>query len=375
MDLTAEMLLACLQQNHDTEVQAVALRPRFRRRLSHMPGLGRKAVSFNGDRLLNRYCDYPWFLKRLRKEFDVFHLVDHSYGQLVHELPAERTIVTCHDLDTFRCLLEPSTEPRSRLFRWMTARTLAGFRKAARIVCVSESTRQALLFHGLFPKERIVVVPPGVHPSCTPQCDAAAEAEAVRYVGPVCSEAPEILHVGSTIPRKRIDVLLRVVAALRKDAPRVRLVRVGGRFTGDQLSLLRSLNLQGCIMSLPYVSRAVLAALYRRAAVVLQTSEREGFGLPVAEAMACGTPVAASDLPVLREVGGEAAVYCPAADVQAWSQTVLGMLEERRWDRERWNQRRQAAVIRAAKFTWEEHARCMELQYRKLLQASSTLNV
>ena len=62
-----------------------------------------------------------------------------------------------------------------------------------------------------------------------------------------------------------------------------------------------------------------LAAVYRRAALVLQPSEAEGFGLPVAEALACGTPVLASDLAVLREVGGEAAVYRAVGDVPAWS--------------------------------------------------------
>ena len=68
---------------------------------------------------------------------------------------------------------------------------------------------------------------------------------------------------------------------------------------------------------LPFVDRRVLAAVYRRVALLLQTSDREGFGLPVAEAMTCGTPVVASDLPALREVGGPAATYCPVGDVDA----------------------------------------------------------
>ena len=70
---------------------------------------------------------------------------------------------------------------------------------------------------------------------------------------------------------------------------------------------------------MPFLEPAVLAALYRRAALVLMPSEAEGFGLPLVEAMACATPVIASDIPVLREVGAEAAVYCAVADVPAWS--------------------------------------------------------
>ena len=61
------------------------------------------------------------------------------------------------------------------------------------------------------------------------------------------------------------------------------------------------------IVVLPFVDRATLAAVYRRAALALLPSEREGFGLPLVEALACGTPVVASDIPVLREVGGDAA--------------------------------------------------------------------
>ena len=65
---------------------------------------------------------------------------------------AERTVVTCHDLDTFRCLLEPSREPRPRWFRAMARRILTGFQKAAVVVCDSEATRQAVLAHDLGPR-------------------------------------------------------------------------------------------------------------------------------------------------------------------------------------------------------------------------------
>src|SRR5205085_736797 len=87
--------------------------------------------------------------------------------------------------------------------------------------------------------------------------------------------------------------------------------------------------LESNVLSLPFFETDRLAALYRRAAMVLVTSEREGFGLPVVEAMACGTPVVATDLHVLREVGGAAAVYCALDNVTAWRDTVLGLVAER----------------------------------------------
>ena len=77
-------------------------------RFGRLPGLGQGHLAFNADRLLNRMWDFPRFARKQVSRFDVFHVCDHSYAQLVHALPAERTGVYCHDLDTFRCLLGPA---------------------------------------------------------------------------------------------------------------------------------------------------------------------------------------------------------------------------------------------------------------------------
>ncbi len=96
----------------------------------------------NLDRLANRFFDYPRHLRDLRSNVDLFHIVDHSYSQLVHSLPAERTVVTCHDLDTFRCLLDPACEKRPGWFRAMTARILKGFTQAAHVITGSAIVRE-----------------------------------------------------------------------------------------------------------------------------------------------------------------------------------------------------------------------------------------
>src|SRR5438093_366214 len=79
---------------------------------------------------------------------------------------------------------------------------------------------------------------------------------------------------------------------------------------------------------------------------------REGFGLPVIEALACGTPVVASDLPVLREAGGQVATYCPVGDSRAWSESVIKLLYVRRHDPDRWSALQLAGVAHASKFSW-----------------------
>lgn len=367
MDLVAEMLFKELQQNHRDVIAATHVRLPLRRRLTRLAPTSKHL--FNADRLINRFRDYPRWMRSHREEFDLFHVIDHSYAQLLHELPPERTIVTCHDLDTFRCLLEPEREPRSKMFRAMTRRVLDGFRTAARVTCDSIATRDELLAHKLLPPERVRVVYNGVSSAFSTQPDAAADREAQRLLGASPTDAIDILHVGSTIPRKRIDVLLRIFAALRRRIPQARLVRAGGAFTRDQLKLLEKLGLEQAVVILPHLSDDVLAAVYRRAALLMQPSEREGFGLPVVEAMACGAVVVASELPVLREVGGEAAIYCPVADVEAWTEAAVELLRERDEEPERWASRRQAGLAQSALFSWAEYARRMVALYQELISA------
>jgi glycosyltransferase involved in cell wall biosynthesis len=368
MQLVAEMLVANLRQHHAEEIAAMPLVPPFRRRFTRMSR--QRAALFNADRLLNRLWDYPAWLRRRSAGFELFHLIDHSYAQLVHELPPERTIITCHDADTFRCLFDERVERRSIFFKAMTKRIASGLRKAARVTCDSTATRDELLAHGLVEPERAVVVANGVHPSCSPEADPLADAEATRLLGEA-HEAPfDILHVGSTIRRKRIDVLLRVFAAVRRENPRARLIRVGGPFTSEQAALVERLHLAGAVKVLPFIEREVLAAVYRRAAVVLLPSEREGFGLPIIEALACGVPVVSSDLPVLREVGGDAVTYCPVGDLASWTATVIRLLLEKARHPQRWSAWRVAAISRAARFSWAEHAGQMTLLYREVLKES-----
>ncbi len=371
MDLIADMLMKQLRTAYSGRVDATLFRPRMRTRATAMPLAGSMQAAFTVDRFTNRLWDYPRAARRLAPSFDVFHVVDHSYSQVIHALPAERTLVTCHDLDTFRSVLDPELDPRSAPFRAMTRHILAGLRKAAHIACDTEATRDALVEKAQVDPSRTSVVLNGPHPTCTPHPEPAADAEAGRLLGPA-SEHVDLLHVGSTIARKRIDVLLHVVAAVRQYRPGVRLVRVGGPFTAAQRTLVRELGLDDAIVVLPFLDRSTLAAVYRRSALVLLPSEREGFGLPLLEALACGTPIIASDIEPLREVGADAVAYCDPEDVRAWTEAVLRILAE---DRGRLLARRDAGIARAASFSWSRYAADVVALYARIAapeQAAAT---
>lgn len=368
MNLVADLLLEGASNGHAARVRATRLCPPLRRRFTR-EGDGDGGARFNADRLVNRFWDYPRFVRRKAGGFDLFHIVDHSYSQLLHALPEGRAVVTCHDLDTFRCLLEPESEPRPALFRAMTRRVLEGFRRAARVVCVSEATRAELLRHRLLPPERLTVIPNGIHAAYTRPPSEHAQREAARLLGPAGEGGPELLHVGSTVARKRLDVLLKTFARVRESFPRARLVRVGG-LEAEQRALAGELNLRGALTIVPYLEPEVLAAVYARAALLLLPSEREGFGLPLAEALACGTPAVASDLAVLREVGGARAVeYCPIGDDEAWAGAVVSLLRERESVPEAWAARRDAARLRSRLFTREAYVSKTFALYEEVLNS------
>ncbi len=364
MDLVADMLASHLTAAAP-EIEVQRVRPALRQRLSQK----RAGALWSVDRLTNRFFDYPRFLRRQRTAFDLFHLTDHSYGQLLHELPPGRTVVTCHDLDTFRCLWEPNHAGRGRLFVAMTRRILTGMQKAAHVCCDSEATRDELLERRLMPTERVSVVRLGLRPALTEPLTPAAEQTVGTLLKEGTGDTVDVLHVGSTIARKRIDVLLEVFARLRQSEPRLRLLRVGGAFTGDQQMQMRRLGLESAIRVLPFLSEQELAAVYQRAVLVLLPSEAEGFGLPVVEALACGAPVLASDLPALREVGGMAAEYAPTVDVADWVACAQGLLAEHRGDPVAWEARRERARQQGKKFSWVETARQTVEIYRRVLAA------
>jgi glycosyltransferase involved in cell wall biosynthesis len=364
MDVVGAMLAEYLQRDHSSTLQAVKIKPRFMRRFSRLGASCQ--LTANADRLLNRMLDYPRYLRRILNDFDLFHIIDHSYSHLVHQLPAGRVAVTCHDLQTFSCLLEPAREPRSWVFRLMTERILNGLQKACRISCVSENTRMELLHHRLVRPEQAVLIPNGVAPVYSSRPEICGDGAAAQLLGP-SEPSIELLNVGSTVPRKRVDVLLHVFAAAHKHYPNLRLIRVGGLLTAQQADLARSLGIRSALVELPFLPDRTLAAVYRRAALVLCPSEAEGFGLPMLESMACGTPVLASDLAPLREVGSSAVHYEPVGQVRQWTAAVLDLLGERRGNHGLWGQRRQSCVERAQNFSWRKTAVLTVELYRNLM--------
>ena len=355
MDLAGDELVTALRQWPD-EVAVTAIRPQLSpvaRRL-----LGTRHAALNADRLLTRFAGYPTQALLGRRHQQVFHVADQVYAHLTHVLPAGRTGVYCHDLDAFACLVDPGSPGKPAWFRAMTRATLSGLEKAAVVFHSTEVIRRQILAAGLVGPERLVHAPMGVAAEFTP-------APGPSDLALIADDLPGLtgrylLHVGSALPRKRLDVLLDVAAAVRAEHPDLQLVQVGATFPAEVEERVDALQ-QRAALHRPSgrIERSVLAALYRGAAAVLVTSDAEGFGLPVIEALACGAPVVASDIEVLREVGGPAVRYCPVADVAAWASTVGAVLAGAAPPL-------QVRAEQAAGYTWDRHARIILTAYQEL---------
>ncbi len=360
MDLVAEMLLARLASAEPRRFDPVRVCPPMARRFTRLPlPEARRRAAFNADRLVNRLWDYPRHLRRERDRFDFYHVCDHSYANVVHALPRGRTGVFCHDLDTFRSLLQPEVEPRPRWFRAMARQVLRGLQRADVVFHTTDTVRAQIVKYGLLDERRLVQAPYGISPEFAP--DAPHPEPAAAVLPPAYLEAPIMLHVGSCIPRKRLDVAIAVFESVRRRRPELRFVQVGGEWSPQHRAQIQRLDVASGLLQLPRQERATIASLYRRAAVVVMPSEAEGFGLPVIEALACGSPVAVSDIPVFREIGKDVVVYAGLGDVEGWSAAIEGVLSGAAAGADR------AARLRhAAPFSWKAHAETIAAAYERL---------
>jgi glycosyltransferase involved in cell wall biosynthesis len=353
MDLVAEMLLRHLQLEHADRFSASPVHPLFSGVFRALPVLDQR-TAWNADRLLTRFLIYPAQLVTRRRDFELFHVSDHTYAQLVHVLPADRTGVFCHDLDAFACLVRSNgAVPAWR--RAIARSQLAGLQRASLVFYSTEQVREEIERAGLVNPQRLVHAPYGV-------ADEFFSADGVDEIpAGLLPSTPFLLHVGSNMARKRLDVLFEVFAAVRRHYPDLVLVQQGADLTPEQKALVERLGVSGALIQPPRLSRAALASLYRRAELVLLTSESEGFGLPVVEALAAGAAVVASDIPAFREIAGDAASLCRVGDLEHWTETVRGLIEE--------PARRPSPDVRSAtarRFTWSAHATRIAEAYARL---------
>lgn len=274
---------------------------------------------------------------------DVYFATDFA---LPPTLPRTKTAVFIHDL-TFRRVPEAALPP---LVAYLDSVVPRALERADVIVVNSEATKADIVEIYGTDASRIVPVQFGVHPRFTPSRSPAERLRA-KYDLP---SAPYVLAVGTIQPRKNYSRLIDALGQLRAGGVDVSLVIAGGRgwLESPIYDAVRNAKLESAVKFLGYVNDADLPALYSHAAAFAMPSLYEGFGLPILEAMACGTPVVTSNLSSLPEAAGGAALLVDPLDSEAIAHALRTILTDSTVRRQLIAQ----GLERVAPFVWERTA-------------------
>jgi glycosyltransferase involved in cell wall biosynthesis len=308
-----------------------------------------------GSTLWRTFWEYKVLPHKVRRGgFQLFHGLG-SLSPASHSCPF---VLTVHDV-IYRHFPKSLPLGYYLFMRWMHARVA---RRADRVIVPSQcSAREAVEFLGV-PEDRIRLVPYGPGNGFQRVDDEARVSEVLKRLG---VRRPFVISVGRAYAHKNLPGLLRAFARLRDRGFReVQLVLVGERYrTGAEMDrLVKELNLEPVVLFTGFVSQEDLNALYSAAAVFAFPSLAEGFGLPVLEAMACGSPVVGSTASAVPEAVGSAGLVADAQDPEAFADALARVLREESLQAEL----REKGLRRAQEFSWDRSAEGTLAVYREL---------
>ena len=299
-------------------------------------------------------------------QFQVAQVARQNQLELLHDptgtvpllLAQTRRVATIHDVFPFFCPKNSTALDWLIYHYWLPI----AVRGLDAIITVSEHSKQDILRALPVEADKVIIIP---------------EAASAKYrrlhpgqVQPVLVRAgidfPYILYVGSIEPRKNLLRMLEAYAEVRKRSQKWNLVIVGARNfwkSSPVKQTIERLDLKSYVHFTGYVAEDELPALYNGASLFVFPSLYEGFGLPVLEAMACGTPVVASKCSSLPEVTGNAALLVDPFKVDEIASAITKMLT----DSDLWTEYQWKGLMRATAFSWENTARQTVKVYERLL--------
>jgi glycosyltransferase involved in cell wall biosynthesis len=341
------------------ELRALGVDARLTATIGGVPPLLEQAARRHGADLPSFFASYPLYVAT--RPGALVHATAQTFASMLWLQPG--AIVTVHDLFPD----DQAIGQRALVTRLVDAAARLALRRAAAVLTGSEATAAICRGRGLIGSSGVTATSYGVDHLLFRQ--QAVPASYGASIG-LPAETPALLYVGTEAPRKRVDMLIRLLARLRHgDVPDLVLVKVGAPTDPGRREELRALatalDVADAVLWLGGVGEQELAWLYNRATVYVSAAEREGFGLPVLEAMASGCAVAVSDLPAHREVVGDAGLLVAQDGPDAWEQAVGTLLR----DRERRRFLGERAEEHAAPFTWRRTAEATLRAYERLAQA------
>lgn len=306
-----------------------------------------------------------------RRRLELGRAVRRAAPRLVHLtepmgmpiLPGCPRVVTCHDLIPLLFIaLYARRHPRlARLHR--LPHELARYHGARRIIAVSETTKRDVHRLLLVPRTKVDVVPNGIDAQRFNTRSLPGERGVLEREYHL--DRPYVLYVGSGDPRKNLPLLVDAFAA--SGVAGNALLAIAGTLHPVHLpGIMEAIDRCGgkeSVRLLGYVPETQLPSLYRNAVVFAFPSLYEGFGLPVIEAMACGTPVVTTEGGALAEAAGGAALTAAANDAAAWAAALRRAVTDEVWR----SGAATAGDAQARRFSWASCARSTVATYRAAL--------
>ena len=292
-----------------------------------------------------------WPLQARQRRVDLLH----SMAFVTPLLSRRTAVVTIYDLSFMHY---PEQFPAGQR-RYLTTMTRQACRRARRIITISQSSRQDVHHFFHVPLDRIDVVLPGVDDAYRPLPEEAVSA--------FCREKGLerfILHVGTLQPRKNIPVLLNAFANLPPSGLKLALVGGKGWLYNEIFTQVKKLKLEERVLFTGYVPDGELPLWYNAAELLVFPSVYEGFGMPVVEAMACGTPVIASDSSSIPEAVGRAGLLFNPQNAAELTDRITAVQQDPalRAKLKEWG------LQHARNFSWERAGRETAVAYRRALQ-------
>jgi glycosyltransferase involved in cell wall biosynthesis len=324
-----------------------AERPTKERPLPHAANLRPRVVPLG-----NRYATIMWQRLRLPVPIELFVgrvRVVHGPDFILPPALGARRVVTIHDL---AFLTHPECAVPA-LAQYLATVVPRAVRAADRVIADSQRTADDLVERLGTPPAKITVIPLGITPGFTLHADpAAVEALRAKYG----LQRPFVLAVGTIEPRKNYERLIAAFAAARRVPGGPAMLVIAGKPGWLYEGVYKAVQTRGvgdAVRFLDYVPNAELPLLYHAADAVATPSIYEGFGIPVVEAMASGTPVVCSTGGSLPEVAGDAALLVAPEDVDGLASALARIVG----DAGLRETLRARGLERAARYTWEAAAR------------------
>lgn len=292
---------------------------------------------------------YPFVIP---KKYDLFHILDHSYGHLAYFLPRRKILITCHDLIPLKFPNKMSLWGKIS-FKFY----ISGLKKAKIIITDSKNTKKDIIKLMDIPEEKVKVIPFGFDKSLFRKKDKRVVKKKLRLEKNIV-----LMSVGNFFYKNTI-LILKAMKILEKEYDNLLLVKIGG-FSKEEMEFIDKNDLRGKILIKKNLTQDEMNDYYNASDILVFPSLYEGFGIPPLEAMACGTPVIASNAASLPEVVGDASIKINPHSIEELKNAIVKILENKKFR----NGLIKKGYKNVKRFSWERYVKRLKKIYEEFLK-------